>query len=498
MTINKRSSGILLAISSLPSLYGCGDFGDCAYRFAQLLHAHNQRLWQILPINPTRSENNHSPYSSTSSFALNKLFLSPQHLFSQGLISKSDLNPLHPPEFSTTDYSKAYSFKNYLLSKAWFRVRSQLPQEYHCFCHQNCHWLEDYSLFEVISSRMKGLQWQQWPDDLKKREPKALQRFSQEFKEEIDREKFTQFLLETQFKELKTYCNEKKISIIGDIPFYLNSNSVECWKEPHLFKLNEHFEPAFLSGVPPDPLSPHGQCWRNPVYNWETMRNDSYRFWKQRLKRSFDLYDLVRIDHFRAFVAYWEIDAAHRDATKGSWVRVDSEGLFKELLSYFSSFPVIAEDLGTITSDVREVMKRFSIPGMRVLQFGFDSNPDNHHLPHNYPVESLACSSTHDTNTLYGWYLLNKNTPAGDLFCDYIGGSVSDKGSIWQAIRLLFLSPANLVVVPIQDVLCTGDESRMNNPVQRGQNWVYRLSLEQMENAPYHLLAKLSYMYGRV
>lgn len=496
--MRKRGSGILLHVSSLPSPYGIGDLGEPAERFSNFLQSSQQCFWQILPLNSICPFQRFSPYSSNSSLACSLHYLSPEHLVKENLIDRDEL---HYPENITdprTTFRNAFNLKMELAAKACRRFEPHKNDSFHNYCRENRHWLDDHALFRAISSSMEGKAWTSWPQPLKKRAPHALKEAQEHFHHQIILEKFSQFLLDKQIAALRKSCRKKGIQIIGDIPFYVNQNSADVWAHPQLFKLNEDLSPAYLSGVPPDRFSSTGQLWGNPVYNWERMAQDDFRWWTDRFERTFKLYDLVRIDHFRGFVSYWQVPSSSKTAGGGEWVKSPAQPFFRTMLKHFPCFPVIAEDLGSIDSNVRETMHQMQFPGTKVLLFAFDeADPQNPYLPHNLPRNSMACTGTHDTNTVMGWLDTEAGRKTRENVYNYLGRQVPDEQLGWELIRLLMMSSADMVITPLQDLLGLGEESRMNRPGSPGDNWLWRAPEDYAKEQIIRRLEKMSRVYGR-
>jgi 4-alpha-glucanotransferase len=480
--MNKRSCGILLHISSLPSPYGIGDLGPEAYRFADFLSRTRQSLWQILPLNGTLAEGNNSPYHSMSVFAGNPLLISPDKLVADGLLSKEDVEPV--PEFpiGRVDYPLVTSYKKKILNLAYKRHKK--TDEYEKFCLENKDWLEDFSLFKTLKARFSNRVWSEWPKEIRDRDKDALRKLSQELSLEMEKERFLQYLFYQQWLSLKQYCNQKGIRIFGDMAIYTEHDSVDVWKNPHLFKLDKNKNPAFVSGVPPDYFSKTGQLWGHPVYDWQAVKRDGFDWWIKRVAQNLRLYDLVRIDHFRGLVAYWEVKAGESTAIHGEWINAMPEDLLSRLKKYFPEFPVIAEDLGIITPDVTEVMNQFGIPGMRVLLFAFgEDNPGHPYLPENFVPNCIVYTGTHDTNTARGWFEKETSKEDKERLFRYLGKNLSAKEVPWRLIKLVMNSMAEIAIIPMQDILGLGEEARMNRPALSKGNWLWRLRPGEIGNS---------------
>ena len=498
--MEKRRSGILLHITSLPSSYGIGDLGPGAYGFVDFLSQAQQAYWQLLPLNPTITVCGNSPYSSVSAFAGNSLLISPDLLIEDGLLIESDLRDIPCFEQNRCDYDSVISFKLGLFEKAFanFKASARLRKKYERFCKENSGWLEDYALFIVIKNSLGGKMWSQWPKDLIDRNKNALNAVKKQHKQDIEKEKFLQFIFYSQWFKLKDYCRKKSVFLIGDIPIYVNFDSADVWANPEIFKLNKQKQPVFVAGVPPDYFSNTGQLWGNPVYNWDVLKKTGFKWWIKRLSHTLRLFDIVRIDHFRGLVAFWQVASTEKTAIKGRWIKAPCVDFFKAALKHFSSSAIIAEDLGIITPDVRKVMKQFGFPGMRVLLFAFgEDNPKHLYLPHNYVENCLVYTGTHDNNTIKGWFEREASPDDKKRLFSYIGREVWPPELNWELIRLAMASIADVAIFPLQDVLCLGQEAKMNRPGTLDGNWQWRVTPEQLNPSISNRLAEMTTIYAR-
>lgn len=503
-----RSSGILLHPTSLPGRFGIGELGLEAYRFVDALKQAKQSLWQVLPLGPTGYGD--SPYQSFSAFAGNTLLISLDLLVKEGLLTEEDLGTV--PAFSEdrVDFGAVIEFKNKQLDRAYERFKgagnSRLHQAFEVFQNYAARWLGDYSLFRALKNHQDGQVWSEWDDELSLREPAAIERMHRELDDEIEAQKFFQFLFFRQWSALKKYANQKGISIVGDIPIFVSYDSADVWTHPDLFKLDEHGKPIVVAGVPPDYFSRTGQLWGNPIYDWDRMRADEFGWWTERVRASFEMIDILRIDHFRGFAATWEIPSAHETAEHGRWVKVPGRELFKTLRQKLGGeLPIVAENLGLITPDVEELRRGFGFPGMRILQFGFSGDADNKFLPHNYEHEDVAYTGTHDNDTTLGWF--NAEEGAGSIRTaaqiakerDYCLQYLDTDGEEinWDFIRAVFASVASLALIPLQDVLGLGADARMNLPASTNGNWNWRYRPGDLSAERLARLAELSTIYGR-
>lgn len=501
--LNKRASGILMPIFSLPSLFGIGDLGPLAYQFADILCKNKQQYWQILPLNPTELVHGNSPYFSYSAFAGNPLLISPELLFRDGLLSKPELEKFHLPENPEIDFGQVYYLKEKLLQKAVlsFSKLPELQQEYTEFCQQQSDWLEEYALFEVLRRHFSSKQWNEWPKPLRERDKVALREFKDTKYTEIERYKIIQFLFFRQWNEFKQYCNKRGIQIIGDMPIYVTYQSAEVWTHPELFKLDRNGKQLFQAGVPPDYFSPTGQLWGNPVYNWAVHLKEDFQWWRRRVAHNLTLYDLLRIDHFRGLLAYWEIPAGDKTAARGEWVKGGGKDIFRMLKREFPDLPFIAEDLGVITDDVVEIIKKYEFPSMRVLQFAFgDSFPHSLHLPHNHIPNCVVFTGTHDNDTIQGWWQKEIKEEQKERIKKYLGKGIDAININWELIRAAQASVADLAIITVQDLLELGTGARINNPATTQFNWQWRLMSKQLPELQEEALPKLtdlSHTYGR-
>lgn len=497
--MKRRGSGILLHITSLPSPYGIGDFGSEAHRFVDFLAEAKQNFWQILPLNPIDPAFNNSPYHSMSAFAYNKLLISPELMVQEGLLKREDMDPVPPFPKERVDYVEVIAHKKKLFHKALERFKKiKNNHEYEEFCSENSSWLEDFSLFVVLKGHFQGLSWNDWPSEIRDREPEAMQALRKKLHDKIEMEKFLQYIFIKQWSSLKRYSHQKGIHIIGDMPIYVDYDSVDLWTHPELFKLDSKKRPYAVAGVPPDYFSETGQLWGNPIYSWDVLKKRGYDWWIQRIEHNLRIFDILRVDHFRGFVGYWEVPATANTALNGKWIEAPAVDFFNQLNKRFSYLPIIAEDLGTITPDVREVMHRFEFPGMKVLLFAFGEDNTLHpYLPHTYEKNYVVYTGTHDNNTVRGWFEREAKPEDKRRLFRYLGRKVSKREIHWEFIRLAMLSVADTVIIPMQDVLGLGEKARMNRPATSKGNWRWRLSPEQLTSSLADKLLEITEIYGR-
>lgn len=498
----ERSAGVLLHPTSLPGRYGIGDLGDNAYRFVDFLTAAKQRIWQTLPLGPTGYGD--SPYQSFSAFAGNPLLISPDRLVSDGFLPAEAVKVI--PDFSPTavDFGPVIEYKNELLRQAhaYFLANGSDDQRvaFDRFCQNTAYWLDDYALFMALKQHHgenEGGVWNTWPKPIAKRQVRAMKQWSKELADEIASHKFQQFLFYKQWLELKGYANRQGVKIVGDLPIFVAYDSADVWAHPELFHLNKDGSPAVVAGVPPDYFSATGQRWGNPLYNWDKIAANNYSWWIQRLHMNLVQADIVRIDHFRGFEAYWEIPATEPTAVIGRWVKGPDADFFDAIRAKLGDLPIIAEDLGVITPEVEALRDRFGFPGMRILQFAFGGERNSSFLPYNYIRNTVVYTGTHDNETTLGWYL-NATEDERDHVRRYAVSSGRD--IVWDLIRLAYASVADMAIIPMQDLFVLGNEARMNYPGKEGGWWRWRFTREMFTARASGIaigLAELAQTYGR-
>src|SRR5215510_8937911 len=487
-----RASGLLLHITSLPSPYGIGDLGSSAFLWVNRLHDAGQGWWQGLPLGPTGYGN--SPYQSLSSFAGNGLLISPCCLMSDGLLQSSDCESHFASD--VVDYDSVIPFKQRLLEKAWTKFkageRKDLWPAYDEFCTTQANWLEDYALFRALKSKFEGAYYLEWPEELVQRRQDALVKAQRELATQIDQFRLEQFLLLRQADQLKEHAHAKGVSLIGDLPFFVSPDSSDVWANPEIFLLDEERRPRFVAGVPPDYFSAEGQLWGNPIYDWDRLRQTGYRWCIARLRALLDHVDVVRLDHFRAFAAAWHVPAQAPTAKTGEWVPGPGADFFDAVQKELNGLPFIAEDLGSITPDVTALLDQFQFPGNRVLQFAFDGQLDNSHLPHNYVSNTVVYTSTHDDSTTRGWFDELPDPQRQEVW-SYLKRPAGDNGEIaWELVRLAWSSRAALAIAPLQDLLNLGEEARMNHPGRAEGNWRWRCTEEMLSGPVFQDLRSLT------
>ncbi len=496
-----RSSGILMHITSLPSDYGIGDMGPWAFRFADYLHDLGQSYWQILPLSPTSPAVGNSPYSSSSAFAGNIVLLSPELMESEGSLAPEDLPPFPQHDRRWSVYEQAQDFKKQLVRTAFARKHKELEtdKDFRRFREQNAYWLDDFALFATLKEHFNGAIWTDWPAEFRNRDPQALQQWREEAADELLFVEFEQYLFLSQWLQLKDYCNSLGLKIIGDMPIYVTLDSADVWGNHDIFKLDANRQPEVVAGVPPDYFSRTGQRWGNPVYDWGKLEEQGYDWWVKRMQHALKLYDVVRLDHFRAFAAYWEVPAEAETAIDGQWVEGPDRKLFDTLLRRMPTLPIIAEDLGMIDAEVRELKDAYSFPGMVILQFCFGPNlPENPYAPHNHVRNCIVYTGTHDNNTVNGWFYQEAPEADKKRFLQYAGVSQDGGRAHMLCIRLAMSSVANLAVFPLQDILGLGADTRMNTPSVGQGNWIWRVLPEELTPERAREFAEMARLYGRV
>jgi 4-alpha-glucanotransferase len=492
---DQRSAGLLLHPTSLPGPYGIGDLGPGAYAWVDALVAARQTWWQILPLGPTGYGD--SPYQCFSAFAGNRYLISPELLVRDGFIREDDLAGVSfPPHF--VDFGAVIPFKTALLARAWENflagAAASLRSPFETFCVQEARWLNDFALFSALKDAYGGANWQDWPRELMLREPTALRDARRQLSRAVGLHQFTQFLFFRQWKELKHYANSRGVYFIGDVPIFVASDSADVWSNPELFLLDNERRPTFVAGVPPDYFSATGQRWGNPLYNWEALKKSRYAWWMARLRAMLTQVDIVRLDHFRGFEAYWEIPAERPTAEVGRWVSVPGADFLNTVREAFGGLPLIAEDLGLITPEVDALRVQFHLPGMRILHFAFYGDPDDRFLPHNYEPNTVAYSGTHDNDTTIGWYATLQEHERRFLhrYLPYGCGDIA-----WDLIRLAWSSVADRALAPLQDVLSLGSEGRMNMPGRESGNWSWRYTENQLTQPLLDRLADITEVFSR-
>jgi malto-oligosyltrehalose synthase/4-alpha-glucanotransferase len=500
---SNRSAGILLHITSLPSPFGVGDLGPQAYTFADFLQRSHQAYWQLLPLNPIEAGSHYSPYSSFSAMAGNTLLISPELLVRDQLLTEDDLKPYHLPVHDLADFAEAKRVKDTLLDTAWKKFRAgeetALHKEFYDFNQKEAYWLDEFALYVTLKAHHQGEPWYRWEARYKKRHPQSLQQFTDENAEAVLRVKWMQFIFDRQWNALKHYCNDKGIELFGDLPFYLCHDSVDVWANPEIFNLDDKGDILGMAGVPPDFFNDDGQLWGMPVFNWDVLKSKDYSWWVQRLRRNRELFDLIRIDHFRAFADYWEVPAGSATAAQGNWRIGPGMSFFTAIRQQLGDLPFIAEDLGEVTNEVYLLRDELNLPGMKVLQFAFSGEPgESVFSPHNFASTNFVVyTGTHDNNTTRGWFRkeLDKEKRKG---LELYTGTKVREGNVHLALtRMAYSSTAKVAIIPMQDILALDEKSRLNLPGSSGSNWLWRMSKGMLTPETEVWLRDLTQQYGR-
>jgi 4-alpha-glucanotransferase len=494
--MSKRESGILLHITSLPGDEGSGTLGKNAHQFVDFLADSGQKIWQILPLGQVGFGN--SPYQCYSAFAGNKLLIDLELLAEDGFLDSKPIEKI--PSFSKkiVEFEKITNWKNQVLRTAFNTFQNKLKKkklvEYQIFLDEHSWWLNDYAFFMAAKKRFGEVVWNEWEDDLKFRKNTALKKWGVKLAAEIDYHKFLQFTFFSQWFRLKEYANSKGVKIIGDVPLYVSTDSTDVWANPDIFLLNEKLVPTEVGGVPPDYFSETGQLWGNPVFNWQRLKERNYDWWTARLHFNLNMFDCVRIDHFRGLESFWSVSADEKTATNGKWVPALGYEMLTKIKEQRGDIAFIAEDLGVITKEVEKLRDDFNLPGMKVLQFAFASNTSNNDLPHNYAANFVVYTGTHDNDTTLGWLKKAKGEERR-MVKKYLGRT--NKKALKNAIELAFSSVAKIAIVPMQDILELDSKSRMNTPGTASGNWGWRFCWKQLKLRHQQFLSNLTVKYNR-
>lgn len=504
-----RSTGTLLHPTSLPGPHGVGDFGAEAYHFVDFLQGSGQKLWQVLPLNPTGYGD--SPFQCFSASAGNPLLISLEKLLEEEILHKEDIGTVPDFPVDSVDYGRVIQWKFPILRRAARNFLNEADAEqraaFELFCNQSAQWLNDFALFMALKEANQQVAWTRWPREIAQRRPEALKQWSDRLAPQIEAIKVWQFLFFRQWQALRTYAHDRGVRIIGDIPIYVAHDSADVWANPQFFLLDAEGNPEKVSGVPPDYFSATGQLWGNPIYNWPLLKESGYRWWIERFRSAMMLYDIVRIDHFRGFEAYWEVPSGETTAVNGRWVKGPGAELFRVLQAEFGELPIIAENLGVITPEVEAIRHEFGFPGMAILQFAFGNDPQGPSFrPHNYPREVVAYTGTHDNDTTVGWWNSTGTTDSvrtpEDVAREHAFARAyldfHDEPVNWVLIRAVLASVANTAVVPMQDLLGLGNEARMNRPGTSSGNWRWRMRPGVIDLQLSARLQQLNSIYGRV
>lgn len=490
-----RKSGVLLPLSSIPSKYGIGTISKKAYEFVDLLVKAGQRYWQILPLGPTGYGD--SPYQSFSTFAGNPYFIDLEDLVDKGWITKKICDSYDfGDNIQYIDYEKMYLSRFKILKKAFLNSKIESKKEYQLYIEENSFWLDNYALYMAVKKSFKGKSWIEWDEDIKLRKRSAIDIYTAQFEEDISFYKFQQYVFHIQWIALKEYANKNNVEIIGDIPIYVAFDSADTWSNPELFQLDANCNPIGVAGCPPDAFSSTGQLWGNPLYNWEYHKKTNYAWWIERISFCFEIYDVVRIDHFRGFDEYYSIPYGDPTAEFGSWKKGPGFDIFKTMKEALGEKAVIAEDLGFLTPSVISLVKKTGYPGMKILQFAFDSREDSDYLPHNYDKNCVVYTGTHDNDTTRGWY---KSFAKEDReFAKRYLNIKSNRNIQMRFVIAALSSVADTAIIPMQDYLGSGSEARINTPSTLGNNWKWRMVDGEFTEELASQMYTLSKLYGRI
>ena len=489
-----RKGGILLPVSSIPSRYGIGTFSKQAYEFVDFLEKAGQKYWQILPLGPTGYGD--SPYQSFSTFAGNPYYIDLEELIGKGWLTREECDACDfGADDGYVDYEKVYLSRFKVFKKAYERSGIGTDGDFLEFREENAFWLGDYALYMAVKNSFDSVSWIEWDEDIRLRKEDAMAAYKEKYAAEVEFYEFQQYLFASQWFALKAYANEKGIEIIGDIPIYVAFDSADTWANPELFQLDENCIPVGVAGCPPDSFSATGQLWGNPLYRWEYHKETGYEWWMRRIAYCYKLYDVVRIDHFRGFDEYYFIPYGDATAEFGHWEKGPGYDIFKVMKEKLGKKAVIAEDLGFLTPSVLKLVKKTGYPGMKILQFAFDSREESDYLPHNYSCNSVVYTGTHDNDTTMGWFdTLNRKDKA---FAKRYLNITSRKDVHWEFIRAALASVSDTAIIPMQDYLGLGAEARMNIPSTLGNNWKWRMPDGQLTDELAEKIRAMTKLYGR-
>lgn len=491
-----RSYGCLVHPSSFPGKYGIGDFGFESRTFIDFLEQTHQTIWQVLPLTPTGYGN--SPYASYSAFAGNVYFISPDILHKKGLLTEKEIKDIELPSGLVADYEGSFKNKDKVYKVACQRffekITAKEKQAYNAFKKQNKHWLDDYVLFMALSIHHNKQPWNTWDTGLAQRDPAVLKKYRKKFSDEIELQYWLQFEFNNQWIDLKTYANERGIRVVGDIPIFVDHNSADVWANPQYFEVDKNGDRQLVAGVPPDYFSETGQLWGNPLYKWDELEKDGFSWWVDRFRHMFKICDAIRVDHFRGFDEYWQVEASEKTAENGTWEKGPGQKLFNSILEKCGELPIIAEDLGFMTEGVEELRDKYNFPGMKIIQFAFDSDSTNAFLPHNYSQNSVVYSGTHDNDTVLGWYNSTNETEQHRVrvYTRSTGENIH-----WEFIRLGMLSVSDQAIFPLQDYLGLDGSHRMNVPGTSSGNWLWRYTKEMLKEIDDQQLRHLAELSNR-
>lgn len=498
----KRDAGILLPVASLPSAYGIGDVGCAAKAFVDFLSAGKQSLWQILPINPVSEQSSYSPYGSYSAMAGNILLLDPNWFYEHGLVTVAEVKHAVVKQDNTIKYTLACTRKNKLFDTAWNTYKKKNPtdivKQYTSFCTKEKSWVDDFASYVVLKKNFNNLPWYNWPPEYAEYNKKAIKRFIQEHSDEYEKVKWLQFVFALQWEKLKMYCRKANVQLFGDMPFYVGTDSVDVWSNRDIFNIANDGTILKNAGVPPDYFSETGQLWNMPTFRWSVLTQQGYKWWIKRLAKNLEYFNLLRLDHFRAFHSYWEVPEGASTAIDGKWVKGPGANFFKIAAKHLPAMPFVAEDLGDNMAGPYILRERLKFPGMKVLQFAFGDNmATSVDIPHNYIEHCIAYTGTHDNNTTKGWYTTEADIQTKKRLVQYYGRKISKEHVHLDMIRMVYSSVAKTAIIPMQDVLGLDGQTRINTPGTDKNNWLWRLTKGQINESVSGLLAKWARLYNR-
>lgn len=498
----QRNAGILLHITSLPSPFGIGDLGPEAEKFAGFLNQSGQRYWQILPLNPTGKEQLFSPYSAVSGMAGNPMLISPELMVQDGLLLPPDLKKFYVGNSGKVNYREAALVREVLFEKGYrtFVSTPEMHTGFREFCKREASWLNDFALYMVLRDQHENKPWYEWPTPYKQRQAKALGDISRFYQDRVNKVKWLQYIFHKQWKQLKAFCNNLNIQMFGDVPFYVSYDSCDVWANPEIFRLDASKNMRGVAGVPPDYFNSGGQLWGMPVFRWDVLKKNEYGWWVERVRKNFELFDIVRLDHFRAFVSYWEVPADEETAVNGKWRRGPGGDIFKVFEQKLGKLAFVAEDLGDVDAAVFALRDEFGLPGMKVLQFAFGDNmTTSDYIPHNYTPNFIVYTGTHDNNTTVGWWLKDTKQDMRSNLKHYVDQPGISQNNIHLVLgKLAYSSVARTVIIPLQDVMGLDETARMNTPASLKQNWLWRLKPGQLLPGFKNQLLKWARLYNRV
>lgn len=496
-----RGAGLLLHVTSLPSAFGVGDIGPQAHQFVDFLYNSGQQYWQMLPVNPVDRGAGYSPYSATSSIAGNALMISPELLVTDGWLNSDDIKSINLSSTSRADLEKAIEVKTAIFDKAWQRFSdadASKKKDFEAFKVNEAWWLDDFALYQILKQNNNNKPWYEWPKAIRQREASALEKTIKQHAAAIEKEKWLQYIFSQQWQALKLYADKKGVVLFGDMPFYISYDSVDVWSNPELFKLDKESKIQGVAGVPPDYFSAEGQLWGMPVFNWDILKQQNYNWWMQRIRKNLEYFNLIRLDHFRAFTDYWEVPGGETTAINGKWVPGPGADFFHAIKNELGHLPFVAEDLGEIDAPVYQLRDDFNLPGMRVLQFAFGGEtPVSDHIPHNFTKNSFAYTGTHDNNTLKGWFMQDADKVVKNAINQYTGQKVTDKNVCDVLIRQCYASVAKVAILPVQDVLGLDGSHRMNVPASANGNWTWRVEPGELNDKVATTLNGWAKLYNR-